>query len=57
LKIGREVVIVADRTKCGVVSTAYLAPLSAIHTFITNREIEPDFVNALQERGIQVYLA
>lgn len=52
LKIGREIVIVADHTKCGVVSTAFLAPLSAMHTLVTDIGTDIEFLKALKAQGI-----
>jgi DeoR/GlpR family transcriptional regulator of sugar metabolism len=57
LKIGRQIIIVADHTKCGSISTASLAPLSIIHTLITDSDTNPDFIQSLQERGISVLIA
>ncbi len=57
LKIGREVIIVADHTKLGVIASAYLAPLSAVDVLVTDREADPEFIQALQERGVHVVLA
>ena len=57
LKIGREIIIVADHTKCGRVATAFVAPLTAVTTFITDTETAPEFVAALAERGVRVLRA
>lgn len=57
LRIGREVVIVADHTKFGRVAMAFLAPLSSIHTIVTDRGVAPEFVQALEAQGIRVILA
>ncbi|MBN2146692.1 MAG: DeoR/GlpR transcriptional regulator [Anaerolineales bacterium] len=54
LKAGLHVTVVADHTKCGVVSTAYLAPLTSMHTLVTDRDTDPEFILALEESGIQV---
>ncbi len=54
LRIGREVIVVADHTKCGLVSTAFVAPLTAIHTLVTDTETSPDFIHALTAQGIRV---
>lgn len=54
LNIGREIIVVADHTKCGRVSAAFVAPLSAIHTLVTDAQAPPDFVAALMSRGIRV---
>jgi DeoR family transcriptional regulator, aga operon transcriptional repressor len=57
LKIGRQVIILADHTKCGVISTAFLAPLNAVQTLVTDSDTDPEFIQALQEQGIEVMLA
>jgi DeoR family transcriptional regulator of aga operon len=57
LKIGREIIIVADHSKCGLVSTAFLAPLSAMHVLVTDRGTDSDFVYALKEQGVNVIVA
>lgn len=57
LKTGREVIIVADHTKCGRVSTALVAPLTVMHTLVTDDKTPPGFVNALTGRGIRVLIA
>jgi DeoR family transcriptional regulator of aga operon/DeoR family fructose operon transcriptional repressor len=57
LGIGHEVILVADHTKCAAVSTAFVAPISAIHTLVTDMETSADFVAALKTRGIRVVTA
>jgi DeoR family transcriptional regulator of aga operon len=57
LKIGRIVILVADHTKCGVVSTAFLAPLAAMHTIVTDRGTNAEFIAALRARGINIVVA
>jgi DeoR family transcriptional regulator, aga operon transcriptional repressor len=54
LKVGREIIVVADHTKMGCVSAAFVAPVSAIHRLVTDIDIDMDFVSALVEKGIQV---
>jgi DeoR family transcriptional regulator, aga operon transcriptional repressor len=54
LSISREVIVVADHTKCGRISSVFLAPLSVVRTFVTNTETAPEFTSALRERGIEV---
>lgn len=49
-----EVIIVADHTKCKRVSTAFLAPVTAINTFVTDSQTQPDFLQALEAQGIRV---
>ena len=54
LNAGRETIIVADHTKCGVVSTAFLAPLNALHTLVTDNGTDSEFIESLQEMGVRV---
>lgn len=57
LKIGREVIIVADHTKVNRVATALLAPLDVMHTFVTDFKAEKKFIQALKKQGISVLVA
>jgi DeoR family transcriptional regulator, aga operon transcriptional repressor len=54
LRIGREVIIVADHSKVNRVSTVLLAPLSSIHTFVTDNKTDKKFIQALKRQGIHV---
>lgn len=57
LKIGREIIIVADYTKVNRVSTVFLAPLNSIHKLVTDDKTPDDFVAGLTQRGIRVIRA
>jgi len=57
MKIGREIIVLADHTKCGRVSAARVAPLNAIHTFVTDSQTPPEFVRALEQAGVRVIQA
>jgi len=57
LAAGDRVIIVADHTKCNAVDMAFVAPVSAIHTLVTDAEAPADFVAALMARGIDVIQA
>jgi DeoR/GlpR family transcriptional regulator of sugar metabolism len=57
LGLGGEVIIVADHTKCGCVSTASVAPITAIDKLVTDSETPPEFVEALRVEGIDVIVA
>lgn len=57
LKVGHETIIVADHTKCGVISTAFLAPLTVIHTLVTDDQTDTKFIKALQRQGVEVIVA
>lgn len=57
LKIGREVIIVADHTKVKRVSTVLLAPLDTVHVFVTNEQADRKFIQSLKKQHIKVVLA
>ncbi len=54
LKIGREVIIVADYSKVNRVSTVLLAPLDAVNTLVTDTKVDKKFVQELKKQGINV---
>jgi DeoR family transcriptional regulator, aga operon transcriptional repressor len=57
LRIGRQVILVADHTKIGRVATAFVAPTTVVHTLVTNREIGDGLVATFESKGIQVRLS
>jgi len=57
LGIGGQVIVVADYTKFGRVSTAFLAPLSAMHTLVTDSQAPAEFLSALEHQGIRIMVA
>lgn len=57
LNIGKEVILVADHTKFGRVSSALVAPLNRVHRVVTDAAAPPDMVEALRAMGIDVILA
>jgi len=57
LKIGREVIIVADHTKVNRVATALLASLDSMQTFVTDSKADKKFIQALKKQGINVIVA
>jgi DeoR/GlpR family transcriptional regulator of sugar metabolism len=54
LRNGREIVLVADHTKIGRVSTAFVAPLTGIHILVTDSLTPQEFITALTTQGIRV---
>jgi len=54
LKIGRQVIIVADHTKANRVSTALLAPLDVMNTFVTDSGADKKFISSLKKQGVNV---
>mgnify|MGYP001270219653 CR=1 FL=1 len=57
LKIGREVIIVADHSKINRVSTSLLAPLNSINIFVTDSKADKKFIQLLKKQGIKVIVA
>ncbi len=57
LNMAREIIIVADHTKCGRASSAFLAPITVVNTLVTDQETSPDFLQALKSQGIRVLVA
>jgi DeoR/GlpR family transcriptional regulator of sugar metabolism len=57
LDVGRENIIVADHTKCGVMSTAFVAPLTAINMLVTDNNTDTEFIQSLCLQGIKVIVA
>lgn len=54
LSISREVILVADHTKCGRISSVFVAPLNVVHTFVTDTAAPPAFTDAIRGLGIHV---
>jgi DeoR/GlpR family transcriptional regulator of sugar metabolism len=57
IQFAPEVILVADHTKFGKVSTAYVAPVEQITTLVTDAETDPALLSRLREMGIQVIVA
>lgn len=57
LRSGKQVIIVADHSKCGRVSTAFVAPITVVNTLVTNRDIQDKQVEELVAKGIRVLTA
>jgi DeoR/GlpR family transcriptional regulator of sugar metabolism len=57
LKQGNKIFVVADHTKCGVISTSYLAPISIVNTLVTDTEAPLNFVQKMMNKGISVIQA
>lgn len=56
-RMARDVTVVADHTKCGRVSAAFVAPLNAMNTLVTDADTPAEFVDALRAQGIRVVTA
>ena len=57
MAIGSKVMLLADHTKCGRVSTVFVAPLSAVDLLITDTATPADFCAALEAQGLRVIAA
>ena len=57
LKISQKVILVADHSKFGSVSTAFLAPVEDIHVIVTDKETDQEYINLFREKGIETIIA
>jgi len=57
LQMAPHIVVLADHTKLGRVSTVFLAPVTAAHTLITDAAVAPAIVRELTELGLEIRLA
>lgn len=57
LKIAREVVLLADHSKVGRAAAAFVAPLSAVHTLITDAAAPARFIEGARSAGLRVVVA
>jgi DeoR/GlpR family transcriptional regulator of sugar metabolism len=54
LRMASETILVADHSKCGRVSTVYVASLDDVDLLITDDKVPTSFITALRERGVAV---
>lgn len=54
LKIGQQVIIVADHTKFGRVAGSVIAPATAMHVLVTDSDTSSNYVETLTAQGIRV---
>jgi DeoR/GlpR family transcriptional regulator of sugar metabolism len=57
IEVSRKVVIVADHTKFGRAGMIPLAPLSAAHVVVSDRELPERYREMLRSRGVELVLA
>jgi DeoR/GlpR family transcriptional regulator of sugar metabolism len=57
IHIGQKVILAADHSKFGSISTSLLAPISDFDIIITDKGIDHGYVQTLEEKGITVILA
>jgi len=51
-----EVIVVADNSKFGKVSTAFVSPISAIHKLVTDDRTSKEIIASIQALGVEVIL-
>ena len=54
LKQARQVIVVADSSKLGIISPAFICPLSEIHKLITDTGATDEVVEPYRQQGIEV---
>jgi DeoR family transcriptional regulator, aga operon transcriptional repressor len=57
LRAGREVFVLADYTKVGRVSTAFVAPLSSVHCLVTDSGAPAEILAQMRQAGLRVMVA
>ncbi len=57
LEASKEVTVVADSSKIGVIGLVTLTPINKINTLVTDSDAPPNFVETLRNQGTQVILA
>lgn len=56
IEAGREAILVADSSKLGIIAFATVAPLSAIHTLVTDPGLSSDAVKDIEAQGVRVII-
>jgi DeoR/GlpR family transcriptional regulator of sugar metabolism len=57
LKVGKEIIVLADHTKFGHTATVLLAPLERIQTLITDEHPTAEFIEKIKDNGIRLIIA
>jgi DeoR/GlpR family transcriptional regulator of sugar metabolism len=57
VNLGRQVIVVADHTKFGRVSTVLVAPIAAVDVIVTDGMAPTDQVEAIRTAGVEVIIA
>lgn len=57
-KIAHQIILVSDKTKFGRQSAHRLGPIKGyLHTVVTNKEIDPSYLRAMEQMGIEIVTA
>jgi DeoR/GlpR family transcriptional regulator of sugar metabolism len=54
LKLSKNVIVIADHTKFGMISSGRMAPLSMVKTIVTSNLVYSQMVNAIRKQGVEV---
>ena len=57
LKVGNEIIVLADHTKFGRAATVRQAPLESIHVIVTDNQTSREILEAIQQCGLQILTA
>jgi DeoR/GlpR family transcriptional regulator of sugar metabolism len=57
IRMGRELIVVADHTKFGKTSSAFIAPVKQISTLVTDWLTPPGILSQLDSIGVRVIIA
>jgi DeoR/GlpR family transcriptional regulator of sugar metabolism len=55
--ISPELILVADHTKLGTISTSRVAPITAVNTLVTDAGAPPEMVKEFEKLGVKVLVA
>lgn len=55
--LSAEIIVLADHTKFGKVSSSFVAPIEKIHTLITDEKTDKKILQAIQDKGVKVIIA
>jgi DeoR family transcriptional regulator, aga operon transcriptional repressor len=56
IQLGPKVIVVADHTKFGRISTVFVAPVEKIHTIITDNQVDPDYLDLIKSRNVETII-
>lgn len=57
LGIGKQIIVVADHTKCGRVSIAFLAPVNIVNILVTDQAVSEKFESEITSQGVKIIKA
>jgi DeoR/GlpR family transcriptional regulator of sugar metabolism len=57
IRRAKECIVLTDSSKFGNIAFAAVAPLDAVHTIITDDQIDPEICASLEEMDVEVFIA